>query len=193
MAEEIKGSNISAKTFYIEDMTDAIWVANKEKGLYRITLTDDLTSVKSNKCYNSAALPKGDNVYIAKVDGEMVIASRQGLFRYDATHDELVRHTALENRLSGPTAYTYIHQNNDGSIWYASEGAIHVSKDNHLHSYLNDCLMEDFENVSFTNRMQAVIGTTRESRIRDAAVGADIILSRKEWYEIYQAAGNTLP
>ena len=159
MAEEVKGGDISAKTFYVEDMTDAIWVANKEKGLYRLTLTDDLMGVKSKKCYNSAALPKGDNVYIAKVDGEMVIASRQGLFRYDATHDKLVKHTALENRLSGSAAYTYINQSDDGSIWYASEGAIHVSKGNHLQSYLNDCLMEDFENVSFTNRMQAIIGT----------------------------------
>lgn len=159
MAEEVKGGDISAKTFYVEDMTDAIWVANKEKGLYRLTLTDNLMGVKSKKCYNSAALPKGDNVYIAKVDGEMVIASRQGLFRYDATHDKLVKHTALENRLSGSAAYTYINQSDDGSIWYASEGAIHVSKGNHLQSYLNDCLMEDFENVSFTNRMQAIIGT----------------------------------
>ena len=159
MAEEVKGGDISAKTFYVEDMTDAIWVANKEKGLYRLTLTDNLMGVKSKKCYNSVALPKGDNVYIAKVDGEMVIASRQGLFRYDATHDKLVKHTALENRLSGSAAYTYINQSDDGSIWYASEGAIHVSKGNHLQSYLNDCLMEDFENVSFTNRMQAIIGT----------------------------------
>ena len=47
--------------------------------------------------------------------------------------------------------------------------------------------------LRYPHPMQAVIGTTRESRIRDAAVGADIILSRKEWYEIYQAAGNTLP
>ena len=159
MAEDVKGGDISAKTFYIEDMTDAIWVANKEKGLYRLTLSDNLLSVKDKKCYNSAALPKGDNVYIAKIDGEMVIASRQGLFRYDVTHDKLIRHTALENRLSGPATYTYLNQSNDGSIWYASEGAIHVSKGNQLHSYLNDCLMEDFESVSFTNRMQAIIGT----------------------------------
>ena len=159
MAEEIKGSGISAKTFYIEDMTDAIWVANKEKGLYRLTLSNDLLSVKEKKCYNSAALPKGDNVYITKVDGDMVIASRQGLFRYDATHDKLIRHSALEERLSGTTAYTYLRQSNDGSIWYASDGTIHVKQGNHLHSYLNDCLMEDFENVSFTNRMQTIIGT----------------------------------
>ena len=47
--------------------------------------------------------------------------------------------------------------------------------------------------LRYPHPMQAVIGTTKESRIRDAAVGADIILSRREWYEIYQAAGNTLP
>ena len=159
MADEIKGADISAKTFYIEELTDAIWVANKEKGLYRLTLSNDLRSVKSKKCYNSASLPKGDNVYIAKIDGEMVIASRQGLFRYDAVHDQLVRHITLEQQLGGQAAYTYIYQSPDGCIWYATDGAMHVSKDHVHRSYLNDCLMEDFESVSFTNRHQAVIGT----------------------------------
>lgn len=42
-------------------------------------------------------------------------------------------------------------------------------------------------------RMQAVIGTTKLSRARDAAQACDISLSKKEWYEIYLAAGNTLP
>ena len=42
-------------------------------------------------------------------------------------------------------------------------------------------------------RMQAVIGTTKLSRVCDAAQACEIVLSRKEWYEIYLAAGNTLP
>ena len=42
-------------------------------------------------------------------------------------------------------------------------------------------------------RMQAVIGTTKLSRVRDAAQACDITLSKKEWYEIYLAAGNSLP
>ena len=41
--------------------------------------------------------------------------------------------------------------------------------------------------------MQAIIGTTKPGRVRDAAAAADITLSRKEWYEIYLAAGNILP
>ena len=41
--------------------------------------------------------------------------------------------------------------------------------------------------------MQAVIGTTKASRVRDAAAAADLALSRREWYEIYTSAGNVLP
>ena len=84
VAEEVKGADISAKTFYVEEGLDAVWAANKEKGIFRLTLSDDLTEVKSQKCYNSELLPKGDNVCITRIDGEMVVASRQGLLRYDA-------------------------------------------------------------------------------------------------------------
>ncbi len=41
--------------------------------------------------------------------------------------------------------------------------------------------------------MQAVIGTTKPQRIRDSAAAASFTLTRKEWYEIYLAAGNILP
>ena len=175
MAEGVKGANISAKSFFIDDETDAVWVANKEQGLYRFTLSDDLLNVVAKKCYNSSELPKGDNVCFAKVDGEMIIASRQGLFRYDAAHDRLVRHTALEDRLNGAVAYTYIRQSPDGQLWYASDGIMHLCSGNSHRSFLNDCLMEDFENVSFNSRQQAVIGTEdgfallEDSRLQDSA------------------------
>lgn len=42
-------------------------------------------------------------------------------------------------------------------------------------------------------KMQAVIGTTKTTRIADAAAAAGVELSRREWYEIYMAAGNVLP
>ena len=42
-------------------------------------------------------------------------------------------------------------------------------------------------------KMQVIPGTTKESRIADIVNGVDIELSKPEWYEIYQAAGNPLP
>jgi len=42
-------------------------------------------------------------------------------------------------------------------------------------------------------KMQVILGSTRSARIEEMAKAADIELSRQEWYEIYQAAGNHLP
>lgn len=42
-------------------------------------------------------------------------------------------------------------------------------------------------------QMQVVLGTTTPERVRDAAAGADIELTRAEWYELFRAAGHLLP
>lgn len=41
--------------------------------------------------------------------------------------------------------------------------------------------------------MQVVLGTTTPERVRDAAAGADVVLTRPEWYELFRAAGHHLP
>jgi predicted oxidoreductase len=40
---------------------------------------------------------------------------------------------------------------------------------------------------------QVVIGTTTPSRVREAAAGSQLPLSREEWYRLFTAAGYTLP
>lgn len=42
-------------------------------------------------------------------------------------------------------------------------------------------------------KMQPVTGTTNLTRLSECLKGADVTLTREEWYEIYKAAGNTLP
>jgi predicted oxidoreductase len=42
-------------------------------------------------------------------------------------------------------------------------------------------------------RIQPIIGSTNEERIKDCVKAADITLTRDEWYAIYMSAGNTLP
>ncbi|WP_194421894.1 aldo/keto reductase [Microbacterium abyssi] len=41
--------------------------------------------------------------------------------------------------------------------------------------------------------MQVVLGTTTPKRVSDAAAGADVVLTRPEWYELFRAAGHLLP
>lgn len=47
--------------------------------------------------------------------------------------------------------------------------------------------------LRYPAKMQAVIGTTKPARVRESAKAADITLTKKEWYELYLAAGNELP
>ncbi|TAG78756.1 MAG: aldo/keto reductase family oxidoreductase [Betaproteobacteria bacterium] len=42
-------------------------------------------------------------------------------------------------------------------------------------------------------RIQTILGTTSPLRLRDAVQSQDFVLSRTQWYEIYKAAGNSLP
>lgn len=42
-------------------------------------------------------------------------------------------------------------------------------------------------------KMQPVTGTTNLARLSDCIKGAEINLTREEWYEIYRSAGNVLP
>jgi len=42
-------------------------------------------------------------------------------------------------------------------------------------------------------QMQVVLGTTNAERVRGAARGSDIGLSRAEWYELFRAAGHIIP
>lgn len=41
--------------------------------------------------------------------------------------------------------------------------------------------------------IQTILGSTKPDRIRSGCRGADVELSREEWYRIYRSAGNILP
>jgi len=42
-------------------------------------------------------------------------------------------------------------------------------------------------------KIQPIVGTTNTKRLKDICKASQIQLTRQEWYEIYQAAGNKLP
>lgn len=42
-------------------------------------------------------------------------------------------------------------------------------------------------------QMQVVLGTTTPERVTGAAQGSDLPLTRAQWYELFRAAGYTVP
>lgn len=41
--------------------------------------------------------------------------------------------------------------------------------------------------------IQVVLGTTKSERVREAAEGSDVSLSREQWYRLFRAAGHKVP
>lgn len=167
LSHRIVGPGYSAKTMYVEEMSKAVWLANKEKGLYRMILAEDLQSAQI-KNYNDENLPAGNNVYVTKINDEIVIASRQGLFRYNQIKDKLEKYTELEDILDGNVPYTHIRQDEHKDIWYVTDGMLKLARyqketntfeKTESESYLRGFLIEDFEHISIYEANQALIGT----------------------------------
>lgn len=163
----VKGRRFSSKSLYIEPLANTLWTANKEGGLYRLFLSEECDSILHEKCYNFEELPMGDNVCITRVDDEIVIASRQGLFRYNQLKDNLERYDRLEKQMDGRTAYTYIMQDSLRNIWYVTDGVLKLLHYDPLansyyrrenEAYLKNCLIEDFETVNVFTENEAMIG-----------------------------------
>lgn len=92
-------------------------------------------------------------------------------------------------------------------VWSPFQSAEHgVFIDNEAFPELNTKLAEIAERYNVSKsavatawilrhpaNMQVIAGTTKPERLADICTGADITLTRKEWYEIYLSAGHSLP
>ncbi|MBP3229636.1 MAG: transcriptional regulator [Prevotella sp.] len=168
VANKVEGTSLSAKTMMTEEDGNAVWVANKTMGLYRLTLNDSLTRVVRTRRYNTPQLPIGDNVCVTRINHEVVVAARQGLFRYNMADDRLEPHTQLEKLMGEGTGYTYIYQDERKNIWFVADGILGILRYDARHNtyyknkgetYLSDELIEDFEHVGVMSGEQAIIGT----------------------------------
>ncbi len=163
----VKGFTHSCKTMFVEG-SNVIWVANKGKGLFRLTLSDDLTEVIKTTNYNNETLSPNNDVYVDKIDDDIVIASQEGIFRYDQIRDEMERFTSLENQLDGRVAYTYISKDPAGHIWYVTNGMLKILRYDPVHKnyykdpneiYLRGSLIECFESIYACDKSRYIIGT----------------------------------
>lgn len=158
---KITSDRFSAKTMFVEPESGNVWLANKSDGVWRMTLDTKFKKVLHKKCYNNKNLPIGDNVYITQVDKDIIIASRHGLFRYNANNDGLERATALEKRLDGNNAYSYVYQDRLGRIWYVSNSVLKCMnpRTGAKNTYLGDNMIEDFEDIYSLNNQKTIVGT----------------------------------
>lgn len=176
-----------------ESSGNALWVTNKDRGVCRLILSDDLQEVVSLKKYNHSAFPSGYDIFLTQVNSETVAVSHYGLWRYNQATDSLEEYHELENMLDGKAAYSYLTADMAHNIWYVSGEALKLLRYDAVKNtysklphdtFLKGSLIENYEHVNVYDG-QAVVGTEEGFslvRFSSTAVGKESYLYR---YAVY--------
>lgn len=139
----------------------------------------------ANQLQLSAAFtPSFDAGFHVNMKQEAGIVRDSSIFEYCRLHDVVIQ------------AWSVLQFDYFGGVFLGSEKYPEL---NHVLNRLAEKYHVSLSAVAiawvlrYPAKMQAVIGTTKKARVAEAAKAAEIQLTRKEWYEIYLAAGNDLP
>lgn len=144
---------------YVErDAKGDIWVSHAYKGLYKLTLSPDLSKVISSWPYNEKnGLPDDYNINIFKIANKLVFSSDQGFFIYDEISNRFKNYEELNKGLkgfstsnkiisAGPNKYWFINRGKMGLVHFTQPGKLTI--DSNRFSILDGRMVQYYENIS---------------------------------------------
>ena len=160
-------------------------VSNQNPMMMTLIQKDVKQPLVANQLQLSAAFtPSFDAGFHVNMKQEAGIVRDSSIFEYCRLHDVVIQ------------AWSVLQFDYFGGVFLGSEKYPEL---NHVLNRLAEKYHVSPSAVAiawvlrYPAKMQAVIGTTKKARVAEAAKAAEIQLTRKEWYEIYLAAGNDLP
>lgn len=160
-------------------------VSNQNPMMMALIQKDVNQPLVANQLQLSAAFtPSFDAGFHVNIKQEAGIVRDSSIFEYCRLHDVVIQ------------AWSVLQFDYFGGVFLGSEKYPEL---NHVLNRLAEKYHVSPSAVAiawvlrYPAKMQAVIGTTKKARVAEAAKAAEIQLTRKEWYEIYLAAGNDLP
>ncbi|TLX71953.1 hypothetical protein E9993_19260 [Labilibacter sediminis] len=164
---KIEGFEESCRVIEV-DQQNNIWIAHGYKGIFRLRLSDDLSTVVTKSFYdNQKGLPT--NVYnsVFKIWGEIVFGTQYGFYKYDMLNDSIV----LNKEFTGLLGYGHgrkLQEDSEGNVWFITgeesgiinkhaNGSVSVQKDPFLK--LNEYYIPGFEHFYFVDSNSTIIGT----------------------------------
>lgn len=164
---KIPDFEVSCKQLLADPYDERIlWFANKGDGVYRLKLSADGNKITGKKKYNKYLKSTSNDMALAVVNDKVYIATREGLYKYNHSSDTIVRDTEMEKMLSATKGrYSYIFADYLYNIWYSDGKALFLSRydaENNKKTrsicdvYLNNAVIEDFENVMVWNNYAVI-------------------------------------
>jgi len=154
-----KIANFSIPSRYVEqDNKGEIWVSHAYKGLYKLKLSSDYSTVIANKYYDeTSGLPSNYNLNLFNLEDKIVFASDSGFFTYDNLSDRFSKYNVLNKALgsfassnkiidAGAKKYWFINHGKTALADFSVQGKIAI--DSNRFSILDGKMVQYYENIS---------------------------------------------
>jgi len=167
-AYEVKGFKESSRTI-LQDEDNTIWMSHGYRGIFHISLNNDLSRAESVTLYKSSkGLPPDLPYNIHKIDNELNISTSAGLFRYDSKGDVFYKNPKYSEIFGGFPYIDKITRDNSGNFWFFTHTRMGVIRETERGKYLaeqapffrlNSMLLPSFEHLFIHNQGNVYIGS----------------------------------
>jgi DNA-binding CsgD family transcriptional regulator len=146
-------------SLYVEqDEKGYIWVSHAYRGLYQLTLTDDLKNIKNTVSYGQAqGLPNNYNINIFNLEGQILFSSEKGFYVHDAITDRFYPYNRLNKKLGPFASANKIIKATAKKYWFINHGKValanlaqpgKISIKTSPFDILSDRMVQFYENIS---------------------------------------------
>ncbi len=130
---KIKGFNESSR-FFEEDNQGKIFVGQYYKGLYLLELNKELTQVKVIKISDNSDLPIKDQILMTKIDEEIFLGTRRGIYRIDQEKNSVQKDETLSKVIGEQPVYL-LKQDKNKNIHIVTDKLVGFFKQISLKNY----------------------------------------------------------
>lgn len=167
----LSGFDESARIFE-EDEFGNIWVSHAYKGLFKLSLSDDLSKIKSITRFDTSyGLPTDLFVLVSKIKNELVFSTPRGIYRFKDSKQQFVPHEDL-NRIFGENRNVHrLIEDELGNVWFSiddefgilrmDESGIFNNQEIKYFNQLKEDIVDGFEHVYAYNEQHVLIGTEK--------------------------------
>ena len=138
-----------------------IWVSHPYKGVYRIRMADDKTSIKYYTPKEGLASTNGN--YVFKIKNRVIVTTENGMFEWNEAKD-IFEPSAFYNDLFANKSIRYMKEDASGNIWFVFDkilGVVDMSTSKPQVIYFPDLtnkFVSGFEHIYPVNKNNVFIG-----------------------------------
>ncbi|MDR0667668.1 MAG: hypothetical protein LBF90_03500 [Prevotellaceae bacterium] len=151
----------SSKGLLEDDECGSFWIVNAADQIQKIRFNPEMTAIVDAKVYPGTSC--GANRHFRRIDNNILICAKDGIYQYSRLSDCFIRHTQLEAMLDGQKYYEYLTIDPMKNIWFVSGAQLKVlpfKNGQYLPAYntgLSDELINHYENVCLLDTTVAIV------------------------------------